>query len=141
MVTMALGAFLETFAYHFWLLCAFTFLNSFGKWALFQVTLVKPRNSLLVETFDLHRSLQVYLMEVIGFERRLERFPWISYNSLVTITFFIPYALGKVAATVVVQHLGVWRMFEKWIAVASCVQILVVFLIPESPRWLLYHCK
>ena len=80
-------------------------------------------------------------MEAIGFDRRLERFPWISYNSLVTITFFIPYALGKVAATVVVQHLGVWRKFEMWIAVASCVQILVVFLIPESPRWLLYHCK
>ena len=76
-------------------------------------------------------------MEAIGFERRLERFPWISYNSLVTITFFIPYALGKVAATVVVQHLGVWRKFEMWIAVASCVQILVVFLIPESPRWLI----
>ena len=47
----------------------------------------------------------------------------------------------EVAATVVVQHMGVWRMFEMWIAVASCVQILVVFLIPESPRWLLYHCK
>ena len=43
MVTMALGAFLETFAYHFWLLCAFTFLNSFGKWALFQVTLVTSK--------------------------------------------------------------------------------------------------
>ena len=39
-VTMALGAFLETFADRFWLLCAFTFLNSFGKWAVFQVNLV-----------------------------------------------------------------------------------------------------
>ena len=80
-------------------------------------------------------------MEAIGFERRLESFPWISYNSLVTITFFIPYCLGKIAATVVVQHLRLWRRFERWIAVASCVQILVVFLIPESPRWLLYHYK
>ena len=43
MVTMALGAFLETFAYSFWLLCAFTFLNSFGKWAVFQVTLVTSK--------------------------------------------------------------------------------------------------
>ena len=142
MVTMALGAFLETFAYHFWLLCAFTFLNSFGKWALFQVTLVKPRNSLLVETFDLHRSLQVYLMEAIGFERRLERFPWISYNSLVTITFFIPYCLGKMAATFVVHHIwSDWRDFERWVAVASCIQIGILFLIPESPRWLLFKCK
>ena len=80
-------------------------------------------------------------MEAIGFERRLERFPWISYNSLVTITFFIPYCLGKIAATVVVQNLEVWRKFEMWIAVASCIQIFVVFLIPESPRWLLYQCK
>ena len=139
MVTMALGAFLETFAYSFWLLCAFTFLNSFGKWAVFQVTLVTSK--IPSETFGLHRSLQVYLMEAIGFERRLERFPWISYNSLVTITFFIPYCLGKIAATVVVEELKSWREFEKWVAVASCVQIIVVFLIPESPRWLLYHCK
>ena len=43
MVTMALGAFLETYAYSFWLLCAFTFLNSFGKWAVFQVTLVNSK--------------------------------------------------------------------------------------------------
>ena len=80
-------------------------------------------------------------MEAIGFDRRLERFPWISYNSLVTITFFIPYCLGKIAATVVVEELKSWREFEKWVAVASCVQIIGVFLIPESPRWLLYHCK
>ena len=80
-------------------------------------------------------------MEAIGFERRLERFPWISYNSLVTITFFIPYCLGKIAATVVVHHLEVWRKFERWIAVASCIPILVVFFIPELPRWLLHHCK
>ena len=80
-------------------------------------------------------------MEAIGFDRRLERFPWISYNSLVTITFFIPYCLGKIAATVVVEELKSWREFEKWVAVASCVQIIVVFLIPESPRWLLFHSK
>ena len=80
-------------------------------------------------------------MEAIGFERRWTRFPWISYNSLVTITFFIPYCLGKIAATVVVEEMKSWREFEKWVAVASCVQIIVVFLIPESPRWLLYHCK
>ena len=80
-------------------------------------------------------------MEAIGFERRLERFPWISYNSLVTVTFFIPYCLGKLAATYVVEQLEVWRKFEMWIAVASCLQILVVFLIPESPRWLIFHGK
>ena len=40
MVTMALGAILETLVYKFWLLCACTFLNSFGKWAVFQITLV-----------------------------------------------------------------------------------------------------
>ena len=78
-------------------------------------------------------------MEAIGFERRLQRFPWISYNSLVTVTFFIPYCLGKIAATFVVHQMESWRQFERWIAVASCVQFLVVFLIPESPRWLLYH--
>ena len=78
-------------------------------------------------------------MEAIGFERRLQRFPWISYNSLVTVTFFIPYCLGKMAATFVVHQMEAWRQFERWIAVASCVQFLVVFLIPESPRWLLYH--
>ena len=44
-------------------------------------------------------------MEAIGFERRWTRFPWISYNSLVTITFFIPYCLGKMAATFVVHHI------------------------------------
>ena len=44
-------------------------------------------------------------MEAIGFERRLEKFPWISYNSLVTITFFIPYCLGKIAASVVIHNL------------------------------------
>ena len=63
-------------------------------------------------------------MEAIGFERRLERFPWISYNSLVTITFFIPYCLGKIAATVAIQYLwrfstsGSWRDFERWQEVA-----------------------
>ena len=80
-------------------------------------------------------------MEAIGYERRFKSFPWISYNSLVTITFFIPYCLGKIAATAVVQEMLHWRNFECWIAVASCIQIPVVFLIPESPRWLLYECK
>ena len=40
MVTMALGAVFESFARDIWLLCACTFLNSFGKWALFQIILV-----------------------------------------------------------------------------------------------------
>ena len=43
MVTMALGAILETLVYKFWLLCACTFLNSFGKWAVFQITLVTSK--------------------------------------------------------------------------------------------------
>ena len=43
MVTMALGAFLETFMHDFWLLSACTGLNSFGKWALLQVTLVTSK--------------------------------------------------------------------------------------------------
>ena len=121
MVTMALGAFLETFMQTFWSLCAFTFLNSFGKWAVFQITLVGDLQTLQT---DQNFVLQVYLMEAIGFERRLERFPWISYNSLVTITFFIPYCLGKIAATVVIQYLwrfstsGSWRDFERWQEVA-----------------------
>ena len=137
MVTMAAGAFLETWAPDFWLLCACTFLNSFGKWALFQVTLVGTIST--TGSSKLYQIAQVYLMEAIGFERRLQRFPWISYNSLVTVTFFIPYCLGKIAATFVVHQMESWRQFERWIAVASCVQFLVVFLIPESPRWLLYH--
>ena len=81
-------------------------------------------------------------MKAIGFERRWTRFPWISYNSLVTITFFIPYCLGKMAATFVVHHIwSDWRDFERWVAVASCIQIGILFLIPESPRWLLFKCK
>jgi len=125
MVTMALGAFLETFMQTFWSLCAFTFLNSFGKWAVFQITLVGDLQTLQT---DQNFVLQVYLMEAIGFERRLERFPWISYNSLVTITFFIPYCLGKIAATVVIQYLwrfstsGSWRDFERWQEVAFFLQ-------------------
>ena len=116
MVTMALGAFLETFMQTFWSLCAFTFLNSFGKWAVFQITLVGHLQTLQT---DQNFVLQVYLMEAIGFERRLERFPWISYNSLVTITFFIPYCLGKIAATVVIHYIWQdWRNFERWQAVA-----------------------
>ena len=119
MVTMALGAFLETFMQSFWALCAFTFLNSFGKWAVFQITLV---GDLQIVQTDQNFVMQVYLMEAIGFERRLERFPWISYNSLVTITFFIPYCLGKIAASVVIMYIWEywrsWRNFERWQEVA-----------------------
>merc|ERR1711971_2654 len=132
MVTMALGAFLETWMTGFYLLCACTFLNSFGKWALFQVTLVTSNQ-------DSWPPGKPPGLPWIGFERRLKRFPWISYNSLVTVTFFIPYCLGKLAATYVVEQLVVWREFEMWVAVASCLQILVVFLIPESPRRLIFQ--
>ena len=129
MVTMALGAFLETFMQTFWSLCAFTFLNSFGKWAVFQITLVGDLQTLQT---DQNFVLQVYLMEAIGFERRLERFPWISYNSLVTITFFIPYCLGKIAATLVIQNVWQdWRNFERWQAVAF-------FLLQFSPFLFLF---
>ena len=50
LVTMALGAFLETFMHDFWLLSACTGLNSFGKWALLQVTLVTSKMELIENT-------------------------------------------------------------------------------------------
>ena len=83
---------MPSFAY----VCICTFLNSFGKWALFQVALV-------------------YLMEVIGFRKRFHTLYWISYNSVATITIFIPYSLGKILSSAVVQSLPNWRQFERWI--------------------------
>ena len=122
MITMSLGALLETFMPSFAYVCIFTFLNSFGKWALFQVALV-------------------YLMEVIGFRKRFHTLYWISYNSVATITIFIPYSLGKILSSAVVQSLPNWRQFERWIALGTFTEILIIFFLPESPKWLLSKNK
>ena len=122
MLTMSSGAILETFMQSFPTVFIMTFLNSFGKWALFQICLL-------------------YLMEIIGFQKRFRKFYWISYNSVAGISFLIPYCLGKIVATFIVTYYPDWRHFELYIGVGSCIQIPLLWFIPESPRWLLSHHK
>jgi hypothetical protein len=38
-------------------------------------------------------------MEAVGFQRRCCFAHWIRYHSIAAVTFFIPYSLGKMAAT------------------------------------------
>jgi OCT family organic cation transporter-like MFS transporter 4/5 len=54
---------------------------------------------------------------------------------------FIPYCLGKIVATLFISFYPEWRKFEFYLGLISISQILVVWFIPESPRWLLFHYK
>ena len=99
-----------------------TFLVGFGKRNLLQVCLL-------------------YLVEIMGFQRRFKKFYWISYNFVAGITLFIPYCLGKIVTTLFISFHPEWRKFELYLGLISISQILVVLFIPESPRWLLFHYK
>ena len=133
MVTMTAGALAGSAVPQsddgFLLLCFCAFFKSSGKWALFQILLVP--SSILDR---LYCCLQVYVMEIIGFQRRWKRVPWVrwevnfafhqsstsSFNSLVTITFFIPYSLGKLAATLVIQkYPDNWWIYEFYLGLAT----------------------
>ena len=60
-------------------------------------------------------------MEAVGFQRRCSHFRWISFHSLAAVTFFIPYSLGKMAATLYIQHISdEWRSFERYIGLFTC---------------------
>ena len=122
MLTMSSGTILQTFMLDFKVVVIMTFLKGFGKWALFQVCLL-------------------YLVEIMGFKKRFKRLYWISYNSVAGISLMIPYCLGKIFATFFISYFSDWRQFELYLGIISFSQVLVVWFIPESPKWLLYHYK
>ena len=96
-----------------------SFLKSFGEWALFQ-------------------TIFIYIVEVTGHKERFSTLYWISHSSIACVTLVNPYCLGKiVATTIIIYLLPNWRHFELCLGLASLVPCLLIWFIPESPRWLL----
>ena len=85
MLTMGSGAVLETLMPNLPTIFIMSFLKGFGKWALFQVCLL-------------------YIVEIMGYQKRFKKLYWISYNSVAGITFLIPYCLGKIFATFFISY-------------------------------------
>ena len=122
MLMMSSGAILQTVMQDFNVLVIMSFLKSFGKVGLFQVCLL-------------------YLVEIMGFKKRFKMLYWISYNSVASISLMIPYCLGKIFATLFITYFSDWRQFELYLGIISFSQVLVVWFISESPKWLLFHYK
>lgn len=68
----------------------------------------------------------VLLMEIIGPKKR----------ELIAILYQIPFNIGHASLAVFSYFIREWRWFQFSITIFSCVFVIYIWLVPESPRWL-----
>ena len=93
--------------------------------------------------FGLYQVSFIYLVEIVGWRKQVfSRFRWFTYDSLIGMSFFIPYYLGKIVAAVVIEVILLeFNFYCILIAVVSSLSTFLVYFLPESPRWLLVNYK
>ncbi|ALC42779.1 CG8654 [Drosophila busckii] len=93
---------------YYWFYCVFRFLVAFAT------------GGTMVVSF-------VLIMEIIGPKKR----------ELIAILYQLPFNLGHASLAVFAYFIRTWRWFQFSITIFSIVFVIYIFLVPESPRWLL----
>ncbi|WP_339229069.1 sugar porter family MFS transporter [Oceanobacillus sp. FSL K6-2867] len=85
-------------------------------------------------------TVQTYLSEVAPVERRSRM---VTQNELMLVTGqFLAYSLNALLATVLITgNDGVWRYMLVIAAVPAVVLWIGMYIVPESPRWLIHKRK
>ncbi|EDV98284.1 organic cation transporter protein [Drosophila grimshawi] len=92
---------------YFWFYCLFRFLTAFAT------------GGTMTTSF-------VLIMEIIGPKKR----------ELIAILYQLPFNIGHASLSVFSYFLRDWRWFQFSITIWSCVFVIYICLVPESPRWL-----
>jgi len=114
------GAILQVAFYDYWVIFYVgVFFNNFCKWSLLQLC-------------------YIYLTEVAVLRKPV--IGWISLNSLVGTSFFLPFIFGKLFAgnlTQMAQGANEYVVFT----FVTIIPLLLLIYLPESPRWLLHKYR
>lgn len=76
-------------------------------------------------------------MEIVGGKETMSLLPWVTFKTLLANTITIPFALGEALVPVVALFIRDWVTLQWVISAALCLELLLWFVIPESPRWLI----
>jgi len=83
----------------------------------------------------------VLSMEVVGVKERLPLLSWVSYSTLLANFLSVPLAGGEALVSSFGYFIKQWKTLQ-YIMSGICLSfVLIYFLLPESPRWLISNGK
>ena len=59
------------------------------------------------------------------------------YRTIVGLLFQVPFAIGEIIIGLCAMGIRDYRWFQTSLAIPAAVMLLLYFIIPESPRWLI----
>ena len=65
----------------------------------------------------------------------------LKYKTIVGLLFQVPFAIGEILIGLCAMYVRDYRWFQTALAIPHAVMLLLFFVIPESPRWLIQKKK
>ena len=65
----------------------------------------------------------------------------LKYKTIVGLLFQVPFAIGEILIGFCAMYVRDYRWFQTALAIPHAVMLLLFFVIPESPRWLIQKKK
>ena len=65
----------------------------------------------------------------------------LKYKTIVGLLFQVPFAIGEILIGLCAMYVRDYRWFQTALAIPHAVMLLLYFVIPESPRWLIQKKK
>ena len=65
----------------------------------------------------------------------------LKYKTIVGLLFQVPFAIGEILIGLCAMYVRDYRWFQTALAIPHAVMLLLFFIIPESPRWLIQKKK
>ena len=82
-----------------------------------------------------------FCMEMVGSKEKVPFLPWITYKTLIGNLTQVPFAIFEALMSLVAMFISDWSTLQWTVSAATFLQLLLWFVVPESPRWLIANNK
>ena len=89
-------------------------------------------------TAGLYLVTFLLLLDMQGYKKHFKKLPWICYNSVIMNLLLIPFFTGHYLASFIAQHFpdSSWQSFQTSCTLLSSIQLISLYFIQPSARWL-----
>ena len=89
-------------------------------------------------TAGLYLVTFLLLLDMQGYKKHFKKIPWICYNSIIMNLLLIPFFTGHYLASYIAQSFpdSSWQSFQTSCSILSSIQLISLYFIQPSARWL-----